>query len=326
MDTNRIQLTYIALILALLFWGLSFVLTKIALSGFTVFSLIFIRFGIASVFFIVLMAWRGFPRFSPKDHLKVFIIAIFEPWLYFIFETTGLQYSSASKASLIIATIPIFVLVLSTVFFKEKAGFRKIAGIGISLVGVSILIVGDPNINPQVGSVMLGDFLILGAVISAAFYIILVRSLGKTHSVIQITGMQIIYGALLFAPEFFWELPDIKWTDTNLQAVLALAVLTLCATIGAFLCYNFALSRIPATTASIFLNGIPVVTAIAAWALLGEQLTLFQITGGFIVLLAVYLTTTNNNSPPRKAVISELSKPTSGKNPAFSPTPRKSGR
>jgi drug/metabolite transporter (DMT)-like permease len=65
--------------------------------------------------------------------------------------------------------------------------------------------------------------------------------------------------------------------------------------IGAFLCYNYALSKLPATRAAIFINGIPVVTAIAAWLLLGEKLTLIQVGGGALVLFAVGLTNWPNH-------------------------------
>ncbi|MCP4757699.1 MAG: DMT family transporter [Proteobacteria bacterium] len=289
MKQNNLLLPYTAATLALVFWGLSFVGTKIALTGFSAFSLIFIRVCIASLFFGAWMLWRGFPKLRPRDHARMFLISIFQPWLYFIFETTGLQYTSASKASLIIAIIPVVVLFLSAVFFNEKIRILNAGGIACSLLGVFLLISGGEGFEWRIDGSTLGDVLLFGAVISAAIYIMLVKNLGKSYSPIQITAMQFIYGTVLFAPEFFWELSEFRWEAIHFNALAAVLALALFATIGGFLCYNYALSRISATQAAIFLNGVPVVTVIGAWLILGERMTLIQILGGFVVLLGVYL-------------------------------------
>ena len=102
--------------------------------------------------------------------------------------------------------------------------------------------------------------------------------------------MQIIYGAVFFAPLFLWELPSIDWAAISGRSTAALVYLAFFATLAAFLCNNYALSRIPASQASVFINGIPVVTVLSAWFLLGEVLTGLQLAGGALVLLAVFLT------------------------------------
>lgn len=81
-----------------------------------------------------------------------------------------------------------------------------------------------------------------------------------------------------------------QWSSVSGRSIGALVYLTLFATVSAFLCYNFALSRIPASRAAVFINGIPVVTTLGAWMLLGEKLTMIQAAGGSIVLFAVFLT------------------------------------
>ena len=116
------------------------------------------------------------------------------------------------------------------------------------------------------------------------------RSLGRNRSAMEVTSLQTLYGALLFVPAFLWELPEVQWVEISTRSLAAFGFLTLFATIGAFLCYNYALTRLPATRAAIFINGIPVVTALSAWALLDERLTLVQISGGVMVLVGVLLT------------------------------------
>jgi len=274
----------------MLFWGLSFVATKMALQSIPTFTLIFFRFSIAACLLLPWLIHRGRLSFTRKDHFKLFLVALFEPGLYFIFETIGLQHTSAPKAALIIATIPVVVLFAASLLLGERTSPVKLFGTLISVGGISVLVTGDPQFKWDLGGPLLGDLLIFGAVISASLYIICARDLGKNYSAIEITGMQVIYGTLFYAPAFIWELPDIQWAAISTNSIGALVYLTLFATIAAFLCYNHALTKIPASRAAIFINGIPLVTAVGAWVLLGEKLTIIQAGGGLLVLCAVYLT------------------------------------
>jgi drug/metabolite transporter (DMT)-like permease len=281
---------HLALCSAMIFWGVSFVATKIALENIPAFTLIFTRFALAGCVFLILMVLRGFPRLTRKEHGKVILTAVCEPGLYFIFETIGLQHTTAPMASLIIATIPVAVLILAALFLGEHTRPAGIIGMGISLGGIAILITADPEFRLAVGGHLFGDLLIFGAVLSAALYMVCARSLGKNRSAMEFTGLQTIYGALLFVPAFLWELPAVQWAEISTRSMAALGFLTLFATIGAFLCYNYGLTRLPATRAAIFINGIPVVTALSAWALLGERLTVAQMSAGVMVLAGVFLT------------------------------------
>jgi drug/metabolite transporter (DMT)-like permease len=288
MSDKNVTFTYLTLALSILFWGFSFVATKIALQSFTPFSLIFLRFSCASVFFIFLLSRTGFPPLTGKNLKNLGLLAIFQPGLYFTFETVGLQYTTATKTSLIIATIPLVVVAMSVLFLKERIRPINIVGICISLVGVSLLVFGGQT-GEAIGGMLFGDLLIGGAVLSAAIYMLMARSLGQTITPVQITGMQAIFGSLIFLPLFLHDLPMLHWQDVSLESIIALIGLTVFATIAAFLCYNYALTQIPAAKASVFINVIPVVTAFGAWMLLGETLTMIQFVGGTIVLFAVYL-------------------------------------
>ena len=181
MKIERTLFTYFALAIAVFCWGLSFVATKIALQSFTPFCLIFFRFLGASLFFIVLLWRTGFPPFTKANIKSLTLLAIMQPGLYFTFETMGLQYTSATKTSLIIATIPVVVLVLSTIFLKERIRLLNIAGIALSLTGVALLVFGGQT-SEELKGVLIGDLMIVGAVISASIYMIMTRKLGETIS------------------------------------------------------------------------------------------------------------------------------------------------
>ena len=211
-----------------------------------------------------------------------------QPGLYFLFETMGLQYTSATKTSLIIATIPIVVLIFSAIFLKERLRALNIVGIIFSLAGVTLLVFGGQQ-QMGLSGMLIGDILIFGAVLAASAYMIMTRRLGESLTPLQITGMQIIFGAILFFPAFLWDLPSLELQTVSTDSLIALIVLTIFATIGAFLCYNYALTKIPAAQAAVCINGIPLVTAFGAWMILGETLSALQLIGGALVLLAVIL-------------------------------------
>ncbi|MGA6926616.1 MAG: DMT family transporter, partial [Desulfosarcina sp.] len=199
-------------------------------------------------------------------------------------------YTSAPKTALIIATIPVVVLVLSALMLGERSGMVNIAGIILSFGGIVLLVVGDPEFEWNLKGSLLGDLLIGGAVLSASLYMIFARDLSRSHSSFEITFVQIVYGAVFFCVPFAWELPSLAWSAITPRSMLAVVYLTVFATVGAFLCYNFALSRVAVSRAAVFVNGIPVVTAIGAWALLDERLTTLQAGGGTLVLTAVFIT------------------------------------
>lgn len=278
-------LTIAALFAAVLFWGLSFVATKVALLSFDPLTLIFLRFFVAALFFLLLFSRYGFPPLTAANLQGLALLAFLQPGCYFTCETFGLQYTSATKTSLIIATIPVVVLLLASIFLEEGMGRRGLLGIILSLIGVALLVTS----GGELGGSVFGDLLIFGAVVSAALYMLFTRRLGASLSSLQITGMQVIFGAIIFFPAFLYELPDLRWREVGVDALLAVAALAIFATIGAFLCYNYALTKIPASSAAVCINGIPLVTAGASWLLLGEVLSPLQLVGGAVVLLGVFL-------------------------------------
>jgi drug/metabolite transporter (DMT)-like permease len=283
---------YLALGATVLFWGLSFISTKIALQFFPPFTLIFLRFSLASLFFIGMLIRRGFPSFTGREKGKLLLIALCEPGIYFACETLGLKLTAASKASLIIALVPIFTLLLARVILKEYVTGRQTAGIFISFAGIAVLVMGSSPLTAGDRGSLGGDILILGAVVTAALYTILARDLGKSHSPLTITGFQSFFGALFYGPFFIFQASELQWRNIGIQPLAALVYLVIFATIGAFYLYNYALSWIPAARASVFINGIPVVTTLAAWPLLHERLTPVQLLGGLLVLFAVALANT----------------------------------
>ncbi|MBN1980488.1 MAG: DMT family transporter [Chitinivibrionales bacterium] len=288
---NRsVFLAYGAVITAVLIWGISFVATKIALATIPLYLLIFIRFSISLSLFLLYQAFRRrWPSFTLREHGRILLMSLFEPGLYFIFETAGLKMTSAGEASLIIATVPIAILLLSALLYREKIGLIKKLGTAVSIGGIALLVFGASHgIDSGKGS-LVGDLLIVGAVVSAAFYTLLLRDLARKFSPVDLTLMQIIYGTIFFSPFAIagWGTFDVSAVSS--ASWIALVYLAILSTLVAFLCYNYGLRTISPIQASLFANCIPIITIAVSSFMIREILTPLQLIGGVLVLGAVFL-------------------------------------
>ena len=287
-EKSSLLIVYIALLLAAFFWGSSFPATKIVLRGFSPIAYVFLRFVGASLIFGVLMLRRYRPL-GRRVHLKLVLMAFFQPTIYFLFESAGLQYTSASSASMIIAALPGIVALLAGFLLKERLSLRQWAGVLLSIVGVIILAGFDDN-PTYAESSLLGNSLVLLAVLAASMYMIVARHLSSNLSAVEITFYQVFYGMLLLAPVFLFRMSSVEWNRVDAPSIGALVFLILGATLVAFLAYNFALTRVDASKAAVFLNGVPVASVLVSWVLLGERLGILQLLGGLIVISGVTLT------------------------------------
>jgi drug/metabolite transporter (DMT)-like permease len=288
MVKKELTVVYAALLTAVLFWGSSFVAVKIVLQSIPPSAYMFLRFAAASLIFIIILNKKGLKKLTRKNHLSLAAIAFFEPGLYFIFETAGIQRTSASSASIIIAAVPAVVALSAAVFLNEKISLKSGVGIVLSISGVFLLTLFERGSGGS-SSTLTGNLFVFLAVLSAAAYMIIVRKVAPGLTTLQITGWQIIYGTIFFLPFFIKDFANIPWNSISSDSLSALIFLILFATIIAFMSYNFALTKIPASKAALFINGIPVVTVIVSAIVLGERISLIQIMGGLIIISGVTL-------------------------------------
>jgi len=279
---------YILLLAAMLFWGFSFVWYKMAYQHFLPLTVVFFRLFLSSTFLFLLAAtMRKLQHVSQKDLPLLFLIALFEPFLYFIGESLGMQYVSSTLASIIIATIPLFTPVAAYFFFKERISVLNIAGIIVSLAGV--LIVVDANTSSG-NSSLPGILLIFLAVFSAVGYSLMVKRLTERFNPFTIVAWQNGMGAILFLPLFLlFEFPRLDVSSITWKNMLPVIYLTFFASVLAFIFFVNAVASIGASKANIFTNAIPVFTALFSWLLLGEQLSLMKLTGMFIVMAGIFM-------------------------------------
>lgn len=287
LDTPRPVIVQGALALTMVIWGVSFVASKIVLSMLTPLTYMGVRLLAASLVFAIVMAIRGRPRFSRRQHFFVALTALAEPISYFLFESFGLNRTSATTASLIIATIPLTVMVFARIFLGEAFSARGLIAVILSIVGIVLLVGTEGGTRDD----LVGVLLVFGAVLSASAYITLARYIGRSTDSTNLTILQTWWGAAVFISLWMVQPTPARAVTLDPTGWSALAFLVLGATLGAYLLYNWALRHETANHAAIYINGIPVVTAITAWIALGERLTPLQVLGAGLVVVSVRFAT-----------------------------------
>lgn len=276
---------------ACVIWGVSFVATKVALQSFPPYTLLALRFAIAAVFLIP--AFLGFrrERLQLRDLGLFCLLGIMEPGLYFLCETRGLLYTSASVASLIIGAIPVVVMILAAVFLKEplraKAGF----GVFMTVLGIAFLVQKDLEAPPLGLSPLKGNLYIAGAALCASVYTIVSRSLSARYRPMTLTTIQAVFATLFFAVFALWEDSGARPLPPTGPALASLLFLSFFATLSAFWLYNFSLRALPASQVAVFINVIPVVTVLTARMVLNEALSWPQVLGAILILVGVRIST-----------------------------------
>jgi drug/metabolite transporter (DMT)-like permease len=286
--------THIAGILFASIFGFSFLFSKIALSYVTPIGLIAYRFLIAFIAFEALRLTKVIKIDIHKSQLKYLgLVALFQPILYFLFETFGLNLVSSGEAGMMIALIPIFVAILSALIIKERPKPLQVVFIFVSVIGVIIIQLG--KVNSDNTSQFLGFILLLLAVISAALFNIASRTAStKGLRPMEVTYFMMLFGAAMFNLIYLIQLiSEHRIADyiTNLyhiEILLPILYLGIVASIGGFFLVNLVLSKVPAHVSSIYANLSTIVAIIAGILLLDETITIFHIIGSLLIIVGVY--------------------------------------
>ncbi|HEY5586454.1 MAG TPA: DMT family transporter [Ruminiclostridium sp.] len=295
-----------AMLLTVVFWGYSFVSTKIILGELPPITIAFFRQIIASgVLVVFLFVKKLFVKMPMKDIILLAASSFFGINLYFLFENIGLKYTTASNASIIIAAVPIFTLVTESLFYKFKVSKRLIACVIVSTIGVFGVIFENGSLDFSSGSTK-GNLLMIGAVISWVIYTIICKSLTGKYNGIVITAYQMIAGSILFIP---FVIPDIsQWHGISTYSLINLLYLALFCSALAYYLYNLAVKSLGATISSMFLNLIPVVSIIGGVLVLGEKISLLQIGGMLLIMLSLFFVRSRQSNSQNKTMLLTIKK------------------
>ena len=283
---------YIFALLAMVFWGMSFIWTSIVFDYYPPITTIFLRLVISSTFLFIILAVSGFLQRIRREHFLLFLLsAIFNPFFYFLGENYGLKYSTPSISAVVIATIPLFTPFAAWFMIREKVSRLNIAGIMISFTGILVMLI-KPDFSFATDP--LGVILLLLAVVSAVIYSILLKRLTKHYTPVNIIAWQNLLGVIFFLPLFlildFGEFIAVVPDSRLLIALFSLAII---ASSVAYVLFATTIKHIGVSRANVYSNLIPVTTVIASYFILDEIFTGRKVLGIVIVILGVFITQIN---------------------------------
>ncbi len=279
---------YFLILLAVIFWGASFVATKTALREIEPVTIIILRLLFASLllFIIAIFTGRSF-AVKLKSHLWIFIlalIAVFHLWI----QVTGLKFTTASNTGWIIGTAPIFMAVMAFVFFKEKLTLLQNLGIFFAMFGLLLLFgKGDfTKIDPIQNK---GDLLVLGSAFTWGVYSMVNKKISLSYSPFMTILYLFIMMTILIAP--FNINREIVNSVLHLSVIgwLSVLFLGLFCSGAAYVIWAYSLRDLESAKVGAFLYFEPFITVLFAWFFLSEEITLIMILSGIIITLGVFL-------------------------------------
>ncbi len=283
-------LTYVVLIISTVFWGISFILTKelfLTEQHMTVSILITLRLAIATAVMFPMLALTGKLQRIKKQDIKWFLLlTLCEPFIYHLCETSGVQLVSGSLASVIIATIPLFVPFGVWLVYRKRIGLPLLIGVVLSLTGVTVMILGDGQLagNPT------GILFLAGAVLIAIVYTLLLVKVVDHYHPIVVTTWQNLIGLIYFLPLMLitdaGSLTQLSWSPRMLALLLVLGI---CCSTLAYAGYNQGVRVLGASKACIFNNAIPIFSLIAAVLIGQERFGWLKVVGVVVTVAGVVI-------------------------------------
>jgi drug/metabolite transporter (DMT)-like permease len=292
-------------IAAALIFGGAVVATREAVQDVPPLSLAVLRFGQgALILFVVLLAGaRGLLRVERRD-LPFF--ALLGAILYAAFPVTfnaALDLTTASRGSVMLATMPIWTVVLARATGRETLSPRQLGGVALSVAGVAgVFLEGGLGFGDDTAATV-GNALMLLTAVGGATYGVLAKPLFRRYAPLTITAYTMAFGTLMLAPLALVEgLPGAVADMTAKTTALVLFLGIPAGALGYFL-ITFTLARLTPTQTAVYINLNPMVATTLGALLLDEDIT-GTFAAGFAVVLTGLLLVNWPRSAPRAAPVS----------------------
>jgi drug/metabolite transporter (DMT)-like permease len=281
-------------------YGTAYVVMRPAVDAFGPVTLAFLRLAIGFAIVAPLGLGRraaGPAALSGADRRGLFWMGFIGFTLAMALAHWGLAWSTATNAALLVATEPIALVALAPIVLGERLTVREGWGTALALLGATVIVVnGVPGLTVAIAPHWRGDLLLLLSGVCFAAYSLLGRPLLARHPSIRVTAWSFLWGLVTTAPlaAVEWQVVGRSpWTAVSVAAVLYLGVVM---TGLGYLVWNWALERVSAARAAIYLNVQPLVGALLGVVWLGEPLSTFTIAGGSLVVLGLWLALTGGRA------------------------------
>ncbi len=225
---------HLAMLACSIMWGLMAPVCKLALQSGELSSLSMAAFRVsgAALLFWFVSLFVKHERVEKRDMIPLFLASlcgiVFNQGTY----TIGVGLTSPADASIITTTAPIMVMLLSAVYLKDRLTISKILGVLVSASGALMLVSGSHSGNTS-GS-LLGDFLVVFAQTSVAFYFVFFKGLISKYSPVALMKWMFLFSAICWAPFSINSMTSINWEGMNAEIYSSVLYVVVC---GTFLTY-----------------------------------------------------------------------------------------
>ena len=283
----------------MLCWAGAGIAVKEALVVFSPLTLIVLRFTLAIVLMLLVgVLFRrnevlGLQRVEKRD-IPLFVLGgLFQPFLYFIFETYTYQsFASPTIAEAMLSTQPIMAPILAFIILREKVTRNNVVGILISTMGMLLLLLVGAN-NFALGNPW-GVLLAIVTVSMSVGYTIILRRIPTRYSSLSIVFYVQLVALVLFY--IVWGVFDrqslqdtIAPLSADLSPVIAVGYLAVFASVTAFILFCYTVRQIGVTRANVFNNVRPVFTALLMWVIFDERLPIWKWVGIIVIVIGLFI-------------------------------------
>jgi drug/metabolite transporter (DMT)-like permease len=280
-DQRRVTL---AIVLAICSFGSAFPAVKLALRSFEPGPLALLRFAAASIALALYLSVTGIPGGVMREWPRLTFLAVANVAAYHLLFNSGQRLVSASAASVLINTSPIWSAVFAVLILKERPQRRLWLGLLVSFVGAGVIAISERGAF----QLSAGALLVLSAALLQGLSFVVQRPAVREFGAATVTAISIWIGtgilAVLFGPQMIRQLEHASGAS-----IAAVAYTGLVSSVFGLVCWAYVISELPASTASPFLMGVPLVATAVSLVLIGDWPKPTTILGGSLTLGGVVL-------------------------------------
>jgi drug/metabolite transporter (DMT)-like permease len=287
---------HLALGFVAVLFSANYILGKIALAHFDPLAFAWLRVSGSFLCLIVVYARHATPRvpFSKREWRLLIVYSLLGIVLNQILFISGLARTTAQHAAILIVTIPVFTLLIALILRREAGSPARLAGILLAAGGALSIILRSAGGDGAAS--LTGDVMILANSLFYAAYLVLSKPLMSRHSAIRVITLLFGFGTVLMVPFSARAVLNQNWSGIAGSAWLALLLVILGPTVGAYLINGWALARADSSLVAAYVYLQPLLASIMAAAFLGERMETSTALGAVLIFAGVWLVSRRNGA------------------------------
>lgn len=280
--------THAALFGANLIYAMNYTIAKDVMPEYIQpFGFIFLRVAFATSLFWIFSAFVR-EKVAKKDMMMLFVCGVFGVAINQMFFFKGLSITVPINASVLMTSTPILVMLIASIYLKEKITRNKIIGITLGLAGALMIILMNENIQ-FASETFMGDFFVLINALSYGLYLVLVKPLMNKYSPITVTKWVFLFGFMLVIPFSLEQVSEIEWNRFSSDIYWKVFYVLFATTFLAYYLNIIALKKASPSLVSFYLYIQPLLATIYAVFMGSDKITWLKVCAGMLLVLGVYL-------------------------------------